>query len=245
MLIFLHTFAWWGEKPFAYRVNYEDGSGVDVPIVNTRHVLGWWEDPSRFVDAIARYGAFVAWRGDNPMHKGLVVTAYEWVNPSPEKSIRDIDFTTVPKNDEALAGLLALTAAREKPTEGVVTDIIGTRGVKVKLGTEVQEIYYIGTTGIDESDPFYKQALDAHRAMVVGKKVQVQSDVVTQNSAGQKLAYVFLDQVELRNLVNGRIIGDGLGKLGGFEGNGRYRMYLENLGFIASQRKMGMWASKK
>ena len=163
----------------------------------------------------------------------------------PEKAIRDVDFTTVPKMDEALSGLLGLTAARERPTEGVVTDVIGTRGVKVKLGTEVQEIYYIGTVGLDEKHPFYAKAVEAHKAMMVGKKVLIQTDVVTQNSAGQKVAYVFLEQVDVRNLVNGRIIGDGLGKLGGFEGNGRYRMYLENLGFIASQRKMGLFAEGK
>jgi hypothetical protein len=241
VLIFLHTYAWWGEKPFAYHVNYDDGTGVDIEIVDKRQVLGWWEDPMRFQDAIARYGAFVAWRGDNPMHKGVLITGYEWVNPHPEKAIRDVDFLTLPKMDEALSGLLGLTAAREKPTEGIVTDVIGTRGVKVKLGTEVQDIYYIGTVGLDEKHPFYAKAVEAHKAMVIGKKVLIQTDVVATNSAGQKLAYVFLDQVDVRNLVNGRIIGDGLGKLGGFEGNGRYRMYLENLGFIASQRKMGLW----
>jgi len=39
--------------------------------------------------------------------------------------------------------------------------------------------------------------------------------------------------------VNARIIGDGLGKLGNYEGNNRHRMYLENLGFIAQQREDG------
>jgi hypothetical protein len=245
VLIFLHTYAWWGEKPFAYHVNYDDGTGVDIEIVDKRQVLGWWEDPTRFQDAIARYGAFVAWRGDNPMHKGVLITGYEWVNPHPEKAVRDVDFLTVPKMDEALSGLLGLTVARERPTEGVVTDVIGTRGVKVKLGTEVQDVYYIGTVGVDEKHPFYAKAVEAHKAMVVGKKVLIQTDVVATNSAGQKLAYVFLDQVDVRSLVNGRIIGGGLGKLGNFEGNGRYRMYLENLGFIASQGKVGLWAGSK
>jgi hypothetical protein len=245
VLIFLHTYAWWGEKPFAYHVNYDDGTGVDIEIVDKRQVLGWWEDPTRFQDAIARYGAFVAWRGDNPMHKGVLITGYEWVNPHPEKVVRDVDFLTVPKMDEALSGLLGLTVARERPTEGIVTDVIGTRGLKVKLGTEVQDIYYIGTVGLEENHPFYAKAVEAHKAMVVGKKVLIQTDVVATNSAGQKLTYVFLDQVDLRNLVNGRIIGGGLGKLGGFEGNGRYRMYLENLGFIAKQGNVGLWAGSK
>jgi hypothetical protein len=243
VLFFMHAFAWGNEKPFSYQVNYEDGTSTAIEIVAGRQVVGHWDDPVRYQDLMAKYGSFVACRGDNPMRKGVVITGYEWVNPHPEKAVVDVDFLTTP-TFEAVPGLLGLTAARERPTEGVVTDIIGTRGLKVKLGTEVQEIYYIGSAGIDEKDPYYAKAIEAHKAMVVGKKVLIEMDVVTQNSAGQKLAYVFLDQVDVRNLVNGRIIGDGLGKLGSFEGNGRYRMYLENLGFIASQRKMGMWAGK-
>jgi hypothetical protein len=244
VLFFLHAFAWGNEKPFTYQVNYEDGTSTAIEIITGRQVVGHWDDPMRHQDLMAKYGAFVACRGDNPMHKGVVITGYEWVNPHPEKAIRDVDFLTTP-TFEAVPGLLGLTAARERPTEGVVTDIIGTRGLKVKLGTEVQEIYYIGSAGIDEKDAFYAKAIETHKAMMIGKKVLIQTDIVTQNSAGQKLAYVFMDQVDVRNLVNGRIIGDGLGKLGSFEGNGRFRMYLENLGFIASQRKMGMWAGSK
>jgi hypothetical protein len=44
------------------------------------------------------------------------------------------------------------------------------------------------------------------------------------------------------NLVNGRIVDNGLGALGNFEGNDRLRMYLMNTGEPAKWRKVGMWA---
>jgi endonuclease YncB( thermonuclease family) len=83
----------------------------------------------------------------------------------------------------------------------------------------------------------------AHRALVVGQKVWLVDDVVTRDADGQRLAYVYLDRdiYNINNLVNAKLIGDGLARLGNFEGNARQRMYLENLGFIARQGKVGMW----
>jgi len=43
--------------------------------------------------------------------------------------------------------------------------------VKVRLGNVVQDIYYIGTTGIAKEHPYYAQAVAAHKALVVGQKV--------------------------------------------------------------------------
>jgi endonuclease YncB( thermonuclease family) len=125
-----------------------------------------------------------------------------------------------------------------------VTDVIGTHGCKVKLGTEEQELYYIGLAGCPADHAFYDQAVAAHRALVVGQKVTIVGDVVAQDEAGHRLAYVYLgkDIHDVRSLVSAKIIGDGLGALGNFGGNNRERMYLENLGFIAKQRKAGMWA---
>ena len=45
-------------------------------------------------------------------------------------------------------------------------------------------------------------------------------------------------------MVNGKIIGAGIGKLGNFEGNAKHKMFLENLGFIAGQSKRGLWAKE-
>jgi len=245
MLFFLHTAGWCQGNPFRYRVHYEDGSSLDIPIVAGQHVMDWWQEPSRFAEAMARHGLFVAWQGDNPMRKGVVLPGYEWVNPHPEKPIRAIDFLTVPESRYTPVPVLAaITCAVSRPREGVVTDVIGTEGLKVKLGTQEQEVFYIGCAGVPKEHPFHAKAVEAHKALVLGQKVTLVDDVVTQSSSGRRLSYVYLgsDVYNINNQVNAKLIGDGLAKLGQFEGNNRHRMYLENLGFIAQQRKAGLWA---
>jgi hypothetical protein len=64
---------------------------------------------------------------------------------------------------------------------------------------------------------------------------------------GRTLAYVCLgkDPGDVRNMLNTRVLGDGLGKVGNFEGNNRHRMFMENLSFITEQGKKGMFGEKK
>jgi len=246
VLFFLHTMAWSADNPFEYRVNYDDGSNVAIAVANGQQVVDWWSDPTRLADVIARYGLFVAWQGDNPMHQGVILPGYEWTNPHPDRVIRDIDFLTVPESGYyPVPVLVAITGAVSRPMQGVVTDVTGTQGVKVKLGTQEQEVYYIGVAGIPQGHPYHDQAVQAHRALVVGQTVTILNDVVTQDATGHWVAYVYLgrDPSNATTFVNAKIIGSGLGKLGNFEGNNRERVYLENVGFIAQQKKVGMWST--
>jgi hypothetical protein len=246
-LFFLHSLAYAGEaKPFMYRVHYKDGASVEVPITQGCQAFDWWDDPSRHAENMAVNGTVIGFSGDNPLHKGVTIMLYEWVNPQPDKEIAGVDFARVDDYYNSVPVMVGLTAAMLQSSEGLVTDVIGLHGVKVRLGTQVVDVNYIGVAALDERHPFYAEALAAHKAMVIGKKVNVQDDVVTVNATGQRMAYVFLSEgdIDLRNLVNARLIGDGLSKLGNFEGNTRHRMYLENLGFIAGQGRKGLWAKE-
>ena len=99
--------------------------------------------------------------------------------------------------------------------------------------------------GIEDSHPYCAKAVEAHRAMMVGKKVRMVYDVVRQNSKGQTMAYVYLgDDVLAGALINGKVLGDGLSRLGDFEGNERMRMLLTNMGEPAKWKKVGMWAEE-
>jgi hypothetical protein len=170
------------------------------------------------------------------------------VNPHADKEIATIDFCRFDEKSDGVPLLVGITAATLSADQGVVEDVIGTEGVRVRLGSQLTDVHYIGVKGLAKDDPFYEQALAAHKAMAVGKKVFVQDDVVVKNSAGARLSYVFLADPNgpaIQNMLNGRMIGDGLGRLGNFEGNNRHRMYLENLGFISSQSKKGLWAKEK
>lgn len=248
VLFFLHTMAWGAPSPFRYRINYAGGAEVMFEVREGQHVVDWWSEPTRYAEAMERHGLFFAWQGDNPMHKGVVLPGCEWRNPQPERVIESIDFLTVPESGfRPVPVLAAITGAVASPAQGTVLDIIGTRGVRVRLGTAVQDVYYIGVAGVEETHAFREQALAAHRALVVGKAVTLLDDAVTQSATGERIAYVYLgrDTYNVRELVNARIIGDGLAKLGDFGGNTRQRMYLENLGFIAEQKRNGLWGVAK
>jgi len=51
--------------------------------------------------------------------------------------------------------------------------------------------------------------------------------------------------MDIQNMFNAQVIAAGLGNLGNFEGNNRHRDYLNNLGFIATQNKKGIWSLEK
>ena len=241
LLYFLHACAYGaGDHPFRYRVNYADGTSAEIPIRTGCHVLDWWTDPTPHLETLALNNTVVAFRGDNPMRKGVAVYCTEWTNPSPDKEIRSVDFLAVSNGPVAL--LVGLSGATFQPTEGVIEEVIGTAGVRVRLGTQLVDIYYIGVVGLPTTHPYYATAVSEHRALAVGQKVTISDDVVRQNAAGQRIAYVFAGPPELRNLLNAQVIAAGLGKLGNFEGNARHRDYLNNLGFIATQNRKGIWS---
>ncbi|MEI6500463.1 MAG: sugar-binding domain-containing protein, partial [Armatimonadota bacterium] len=56
VLFFLHSVAWGNEKPFRYRVNYDDGTTTDVPVINGQQIVDWWQDPAVWADSLARGG---------------------------------------------------------------------------------------------------------------------------------------------------------------------------------------------
>jgi endonuclease YncB( thermonuclease family) len=252
-LFFIHTSPYSGQgQMFKYVVHYEDGATEELPIFRDKQTYDWWDDPTSDIDNMAQYNAFIAWTGANPMTKavkrwGIMLPGWEWANPHPEKAIRDIDFVTTPENlYQPVPCLVAITAATIQGNQGVVTDVIGTRGLKVKMGDQEKEIYYIGVGGIEESHPYYAKAVEAHKAMVLGKTVNIVYDAVQKNNDGQLVAYVYLGSgTSTEDLLNGKVLGVGLARLGDFAGNDRMRTYLMNTGEPAKWRKVGMWAEEK
>ena len=248
VLFFLHTMAWGAPVPFQYRIHYADNTEALFEVKSGQHVIDWWAEPTRYAEAMERHGLFIAWQGDNPMHEGVILPGCEWSNPHPEKEITTIDFETPAESTYGAVPVLAgISGAVSRPTRGTVVDIIGTHGLRIRLGTKVEDIYYIGSTGIPDSHAFRERALAAHRALVHGKTVSLLADAVTEDDQGRHLAYVYLgtSTYSSRDLVNAKLIGDGLAKVGNFAGNDRQRMYLENLGFIASQKRMGLWGEQE
>lgn len=89
-LFFLHTTAWGNSNLCAcYRIRYEDGSHIDYPMAGQQNVADWW---FQWDLPKARLG-IMAGSGSGVRSGGTFVA--EWVNPHPEKKIRDIDFLSM------------------------------------------------------------------------------------------------------------------------------------------------------
>jgi endonuclease YncB( thermonuclease family) len=243
-LFFLHAMAWWGLDVWQYRVNYADGTSVEIPIRGERHVLDWFTDPVSWTDELARHNTVAAWTGTNGIGQKVTVYCYEWQNPHPEKDIRTVDFVTDPKSGYAPVPILVgLTAATLHANDGTVEDVLGAKGVRVRAGSRTVDVAYIGLTGIPKEHAFYAEAVEKHKAMVMGKKVKLVDDALLKNKDGQRLCYVHLgtNAPAMDTMVNAMLIGEGLSDTGEYEANNKQRAYFENLKFIAEQSQRGMW----
>jgi hypothetical protein len=246
-LFFLHAMAWWGADVFKYRVNYADKTSVDIPIRGEQQVLDWFTNPTSWEDELARHNTVAGWTGSNGVNQNVTVYCYEWTNPHPEKEIQTLDFLTEPKSGYAPVPILVgLTAATLHANDGIVEDVIGTRGIRVRTGNRTIEVAYIGLTGLPKGHGFYAEAVAKHKAMVVGKKVSLLDDALTKNKDGQRLCYVHFgtDTSKMETLVNAMLISEGLSDAGDYEANNRQRAYFENLKFIAEQSKRGLWKNE-
>ena len=71
----------------AYRVRYEDGTRAEIPVVFGVHVGAWNDERPAPLP-----GADLAWAGRRPDGGSAAAWTMRWINPHPEKAIRQVDF---------------------------------------------------------------------------------------------------------------------------------------------------------
>lgn len=102
---------------------------------------------------------------------------------------------------------VALCAAAEAPTTGTVKNVVDGVTIELESGETVR---YIGVSDQAVFHPAYsevfeKQAAEANRKLVLGKKVRLEYDILPQDREGRLLAYVYLDDV----CVNAQLVKSG------------------------------------
>ena len=112
-----------------------------------------------------------------------------------------------------LSVVLVGCAPKALPREAVVHRVID--GDTVELG-DGQLVRYIGIDTpelrrrvggrwVEAPEPFAREAMEANRALVEGKRVQLEYDVRTYDRYGRLLAYVYVDG----QMVNEALLQDG------------------------------------
>ena len=74
-------------KRQTYRVRYEDGAGEEIPVVFGEQVGAWNDEQPAPLP-----GADLGWVGQQPGGGSAAVWVMRWINPHPEKAIRQVDF---------------------------------------------------------------------------------------------------------------------------------------------------------
>ena len=105
-LSFLQCSAWSsikgdGKLLGKYEVIYQDGSLIDIPLLQNVNTSDWW-------NANDLPKAKVAWQGKNEAHHDVSIGIYlfSWKNPHPEKKIKSINFKS---NEKAVIILIGLS----------------------------------------------------------------------------------------------------------------------------------------
>ena len=85
--------------------------------------------------------------------------------------------------------------------------------------------------------------VDALAGVGLGDSTRRLGKPATWGSGGARSFWTQRQEQDVNGQLNAKVIGDGLGRVGNFEGNTQYRMFFENLGFIASEGKKGLYAT--
>jgi hexosaminidase len=119
-LHFLHTTLFGKSQPAVadgdviaeYRVNYDDGTAVAVPVKYGEDVRDWWSPAG--APAAAGDKVKVAWEGENEASKaagnGIRLYLTTWKNPHPGKKVVSIDFA---RSGTTLAGPICVAVTAE------------------------------------------------------------------------------------------------------------------------------------
>ena len=104
-LAFCHTAAWCpqGSAAFFYRIVYQNGKVIDVPVIGGVDV-GDWASPNNKVKT--------AWKGNNGQH-AVSIAHMQWRNPHPEIPLKSVQ---VLSGGKAVGIVLAITAVRQEKT---------------------------------------------------------------------------------------------------------------------------------
>ncbi|OGV62713.1 MAG: hypothetical protein A3K19_24410 [Lentisphaerae bacterium RIFOXYB12_FULL_65_16] len=105
-LYFLHTVGWGiaeGQLCFSYKVRYEDGAVVEVPVRYGEDVCGWWTP-------LVVQNARIALESANPVCGRIGLYCMRWENPTPAAKIVAIDI--VASRNDVVPAVVAITAEK-------------------------------------------------------------------------------------------------------------------------------------
>jgi len=141
--------------------------------------------------------------------------------------------------------LLFLTApvASAVPLEGTVGRVVDGDTIHVKFGERVEKVRYIGVNTPEVhhptkgEEPGGREAMEANRRLVAGRRVRLETDVQARDRYGRLLAYVWVGDV----MVNAELVRQGYAQVMTVPPNVRHQELFVKLQREAREAGRGLW----
>ncbi|MBI2860303.1 MAG: thermonuclease family protein [Chloroflexi bacterium] len=141
----------------------------------------------------------------------------------------------------ALAWLLLATGCSQPPDTAYVTRAIDGDTIVLANG---QRVRYIGIDTPEmrpAPEAYARQAWEANRRLVEGKRVRLERDVSETDRYGRLLRYVYVDDV----FVNAELVRLGLAEARAYPPDTKHQDYLEKVETEAREAGRGIWAKRR
>lgn len=142
------------------------------------------------------------------------------------------------------ASLAATDAALNLPDEGVVSRVLDGDTIEMLLDGNSYLIRYNLIDApetihpVKPAEPFGKEAYEANREMVEGKRVRLEKDTRERDVYGRLLRYVYVDGV----MVNEELLRRGLSRVAVFPPDVKYLSHFLKVERQAQAAKVGIWS---
>lgn len=136
--------------------------------------------------------------------------------------------------------MLYYVLSQRTPGEYLVVKVIDGDTIELSSGEKVR---YIGVDTPELHRPqksveyFAREAYEANRRLVEGKKVRLEFDVQKQDRYGRLLAYVYVDGI----MVNEWLVANGYARVATFPPNVKYAERFLELEREARRLELGLW----
>ena len=142
--------------------------------------------------------------------------------------------------------LLAAPAASAAALEGTVVRIVDGDTIHVKVADRIEKVRYIGMNTPElhhptkGEEPGGREATEANRRLLAGKRVRLETDVQTRDRYGRLLAYVWVGDA----MVNAELVRQGYAQVMTVPPNVRHQELFVKLQREAREAGRGLWARR-
>ncbi len=138
----------------------------------------------------------------------------------------------------ALLLILTLFGCNTPPDNARVIEVIDGDTITIEGGFKVRYIGIDTPELYPQEEPLAREAWQANRTLVEGKKVKLERDISETDRYGRLLRYVYVDS----KFVNAELVKLGLAEAKAYPPDTRYQSFLEELETEARNKKLGIWS---